>query len=335
MNAIRRRQFLLGAGALLAAPFAHARRAKKVYRVALVFYKSPVSAMSGPEPSNTLARAFVDGMQALGYVEGRNLVLVPRSLLGKPQSAYEVAAELVRLKVDAIVSADNVITRGALKATKSIPIVMVANGDPIKLGFVASLAHPGGNVTGTSYGPGIVDIDAKRLQLLLEAAPGISRVAYVGTKRRWRLPAAERLRAAARAAGLTLSFAEMVDGRLEPALETVLRERADAMFVAGGAPTYVVLRRIVEFAAMYHLPTGYGVRDAVEDGGLMSYGVSATGEFRYAATYVDKILRGANPARLPVQQPTHFELAINLKRARALGLTIPESMLVQADEVVR
>lgn len=335
MSPVGRRQVLLGAGALLAAPLAHARRAKRVYRVALVFYKSPVSTMTGPEPKHPVARAFVHGMRDHGYVEGRNLVLVARSLLGKPQRAYEVAAELVRLKVDVIVSATNVITRGAMKATKSIPIVMVVGGDPVKLGFVDSLAHPGGNVTGTSYGPGIVDIDAKRLQLLREAAPGISRVAYVGTKSRWVLPASERLREAARSAGLTLFLAEMVNGRIEPALRDVLRGRADAMFVAGGAPTYVVLRRIVEFAAVHRLPAGYGVRDAVEDGGLMSYGVSVNREFRYAATYVDKILKGANPGDLPVEQPTHFELLINLKRARALGLTIPESLLLQADEIIK
>ena len=335
MYAVRRRQFLLGAGAMLAAPLVRARRAKKVYRVALVFYRSPVSSMTGPEPTHPVARAFVHGLHDLGYVEGRNLVLVPRSLLGKPQRAYEVAADLVRRKVDVIVSATTEITRGAMKATKSIPIVMVVGGDPVKLGFVDSLAHPGGNVTGTSYGPGIVGIDAKRLEQLREAVPGISRVAYVGTKMRWDLPASERLRAAARAAGLTLTFAEMVNGQIEPALKAVLHERPDAMFVAGGAPTYVVLPRIVEFAAMHHLPADYGVRDAVEDGGLMSFGINVPQEFRYAATYVDKILRGANPANLPVEQPTHFELLINLKTAKALGLTIPESLLMQADEVVR
>lgn len=335
MGPVGRRRFLLGAGAMLAAPFAHARRAKKVYRVALVFYRSPVSSMTGAEPTHPVARAFVHGMRDLGYVDGRDWVLVPRSLLGHPQSAYEVAAELVRLNVDVIVSATDVITRGAMKATKSIPIVMVVGGDPVKLGFVDSLAHPGGNVTGTSYGPGIVGIDAKRLQLLREAVPGISRVAYVGTKLLWGLPETERLRAAARAAGITLSYAEMVNGQVEPALKAVLRQRPDAMFVGGGAPTYVFLPRIVEFAAKHHLAAGYGVRDAVEDGGLMSFGINVPKEFRYAATYVDRILKGADPANLPVEQPTHFEFLINLKRAKALGLTIPESLLLQADEVVR
>lgn len=334
MSPVRRRQFLLSAGALLAAPLAHAQRAEKVYRVALVFYSSPVSTMAGTEPVHPLARAFIHGLRDLGYVEGRNLVLERRSLEGKPQRASEVAAELVRLNVDVIVSANNVITRAAKKATSSIPIVMVANGDPVKQGFVASLAHPGGNVTGTSYAAGIVDIDAKRLQLLREAAPKISRVAYVGTKLPWGLPAAEHLRAAARAAGLTLFHAEMVGGDVEPALKVVIRERADAMFVAGGAPTYAARRRIIAFAAKNSLPASYGVRGAVEDGGLMSYGVSAIYAFKYVATYVDKILKGAQPADLPVEQPTKFELVINLKTANALDLTIPESLLVQADEVI-
>jgi ABC-type uncharacterized transport system substrate-binding protein len=334
MSPVRRRRFLLSAGALLAAPLAHAQRAEKVYRVALVFYSSPVSSMAGTEPVHPLARAFIHGLRDLGYVEGRNLVLVRRSLEGKPQRASEVAAELVRLNVDVIVSANDVITRAAKKATSSIPIVVVVGGDPVKQGFVASLAHPGGNVTGTSYGPGIVDIDAKRLQLLREAAPKISRVAYVGTKRPWGLPAGEHLRAAARAAGLTLFHADMVGGKVEPAFEAVLHERADAMFVAGGAETYVALRRIVKFAAIHHLPAGYGVRDAVEDGGLMSYGVSATYAFKYIATYVDRILKGAKPANLPVEQPTKYELAINLKTAKALDLTIPKSLLVQADKVI-
>lgn len=335
LSPVRRRQFLLGAGALLAAPLAPARQAKKVHRVALVFYKSPASSMAGPEPAHPLARAFVHGMRDLGYVEGRDWILVPRSMRGQPQRAPEIAADLVRLNVDVIVSVNDILTRAAKKATSSIPIVMVVTGDPVKEGFVASLAHPGSNVTGTCYCAGIIDIDAKRLQLLRQAAPGISRVAYVGTNRPWKLPAAERLRAAARAAGLTLFHAEMAGGRVEPAFRAVLRGRADAMFVAGGTETYVVLRPIVEFAAAHRLPAGYGVRNAVEYGGLMSYGVSAIREFKYIATYVDKLLKGASPANLPVQQPTKFELAINLKRAKALGLTIPESLLVQADEVVR
>jgi len=330
-----RRQFLIATGALIAAPrTVIAQSAEKSYHVALVFYATRLADMAGPEPAERLARVFVHALRDLGYVEGRNLVLERRSLEGKPQRAPDIAAELVHLKVDVIVSSNNVMTRAAKNATSSIPIVMVANGAPVKQGFVASLAHPGGNVTGTSYGPSIDEIDAKRLQLLREAAPKISRVAYVGPRLMWQLPAAERLRVAARAAGVTLFHAEFAGNDIASALAIVTREHADGMFVAGGAPTYVARRRIIEFAAKHHLPASYGVRDTVEDGGLISYGVSATYIFQRAATYVDKILRGAKPADLPVEQPAVLELAVNLKTARALGLTIPPSILLRADRVI-
>lgn len=336
MSRARRRRLLTALGALaLADPLVSlAQQATKVHRVALVFFATPVARMSGPDPAERLARVFVHALRDLGYVEGRNLVLERRSLEGKPQRAADIAAELVNLKVDVIVSSNNVITRAAIDATRSIPIVMVANGAPVKQGFVASLAHPGGNVTGTAYGPSIDEIDAKRLQLLREAAPEISRLAYVGPKLMWELPAAERLRVAARAAGVTLYLADFAGNDITSALAMVTREHADAMFVAGGAPTYIARHRIIEFAAKHNLPASYGVRDTVEDGGLISYGVSATYIFQRAATYVDKILRGANPADLPVEQPAELELAVNLKTARALGLTIPPSILLRADRVI-
>jgi len=336
MSHARRRRFLaaLGTFALVNPLVSLGQQTSKKHRVALVFFATPLANMTGPEPAERLARVFVHALRDLGYVEGRNLVLERRSLEGKPQRAPDIAAELVQLKVDVIVSSNNVMTRAARNATSSIPIVMVANGAPVKQGFVASLAHPGGNVTGTSYGPSIDEIDAKRLQLLREAAPKISRVAYVGPRLMWELPAAERLRVAARAAGVTLFHAEFAENDIASALAIVTREHADAMFVAGGAPTYVARRHIIEFAAKHRLPASYGVRDSVEDGGLVSYGVSATYIFQRSATYVDKILKGANPANLPVEQPAELELAVNLKTARALGLTIPSSILLRADRVI-
>jgi putative ABC transport system substrate-binding protein len=336
MSQARRRRFLAALGVVaLAHPLVcRAQPTQRVHHVALVFFATPVAKMAGPEPAERLARVFVHALRDLGYVEGRNLVLERRSLEGKPQRAPEVAAELVRLNVDVIVSSNNVMTRAAKNATSSIPIVMVANGAPVKQGFVASLSHPGGNVTGTAYGPSIDEIDAKRLQILREAAPTITRVAYLGPKLMWGLPAAERLRVAARAMGVTLFLAEFANNDIDSALAVVTRELADAMFVAGGAPTYIARHHIVEFAARYHLPASYGVRDAVEDGGLTSYGVSATEIFQRAAKYVDKILKGAKPADLPVEQPAELELAVNLKTARALGLTIPPSILLRADRVI-
>jgi len=334
MSLIDRRRFLVATSVLLVAPAIHAQHTQKVHRVALVFYATPLAKMAGPEPAERLARVFVHALRDLGYIEGHNLVLERRSLEGNPKRASEIAAELVRQKVDVIVSSSNVMTRAAKQATMSIPIVMAANGAPVKQGFVASLAHPGGNVTGLGYDPGTDDIDAKRLQMLREVAPKISRVAYVGTKVSWELPAAERLRAAARAEGLAVFHAKIESKDIAPVLALAIREHADALFVAGGAATYVPRRQIIAFAAKHSLPASYGVRDAVEDGGLMSYGMDAGELFRDVAIYVDKILKGASPADLPVEQPTKFELFVNVKTARALGLTIPPSILLRADRVV-
>jgi len=336
MGTIDRRRFVaaLGAAALSSPIVCSGQQPTHPHHVALVFFATPVANMAGSEPKERLASVFIHAMRDLGYVEGKNLVLERRSLEGKPKRAAEIMTELVRLKVDVIVSSSNVITHAAIKATSAIPIVMVANGAPVKAGFIKSLAHPGGNVTGLGYDPSENEIDAKRLDLLREAAPTITRVAYLGPKNPWELPAAARLRAAARAAGLVLFHAEIVDNDLDAAFQTVLREHADALFVAGGAATYVPRRRIIEFAAAYHLPASYGVRDTVKDGGLMSLGVSATYIFQRAAVYVDKILKGAKPADLPVEQPDEFELVINLNTANILGLKIPQSLRLRADELI-
>lgn len=314
---------------------ADGQQAKGVHHVALVFYGTPLANMTGPEPAERLVRVFLHALRDLGYVEGRNLVLERRSLEGRPERAATVAAELVRLKVDVIVSASNQITHAAKDATASIPIVMLGNAAPVQEGLVASLARPGGNVTGLAYDPGADEIDAKRLELLKEMVPGMSRVAYLGTKFSWQLPAAKRAQAAARAFGLTLFHAELTADDVPSAFLVVTSGRADAILVAGGASTYALRHRIIELAAHSRLPASYGVRDAVEDGGLMSYGVNATGLFQRAATYVDKILKGAKPGDLPVEQPTKFELFINLKTAKSLGLTVPQSVLLRADELIK
>jgi putative ABC transport system substrate-binding protein len=314
---------------------ADARQAKDKHRVALVFFATRLSDMAGPEPAERLARVFIHALRDLGYVEGRNLVLERRSLEGRPERASAVVAELVRLQVDVIVSTSNPITRAAKDATTSIPIVMVANAAPVQQGLIASLARPGGNVTGLGYDPGAEEIDAKRLELLKEVVPGMSRVAFLGNKLSWELPAAQRAQAAARALGLTLFHAELAADDVASAFSVVARGRADAILVSGGPATYAQRRRIIEFAAQNRLPASYGVRDAVEDGGFMSYGVSATDLFQRAATYVDKLLKGAKPGELPVEQPTKFELLINLKTAQSLGLTVPQPLLLRADELIR
>lgn len=314
---------------------ADGQQAKGVHHVALVFFATRLADMTGPEPAERVARVFLHALRDLGYVEGRNLVLERRSLEGRPERASAVAAELVRLKVDVIVSVSNQITRAAKDATTSIPIVMVANAAPVQEGLVASLARPGGNVTGLAYDPGADEIDAKRLELLKDMVPGMSRVAFLGNKFSWELPAAKRAQAAARTFGLTLFHAELTADDVPSAFLGVTRGRADAILVAGGPSTYAHRHRIIEFATRTRLPASYGVRDAVEDGGFMSYGVNATDLFRRAATYVDKILRGAKPGDLPVEQPTRFELLINLRTANSLGLTVPQSLLLRADELIK
>jgi len=325
---VERRAFL-GAvtGGLLAAPLAaRAQQAGKVYRVGLLFFSA--------DPSSPVLRLFRQALSDLGYVEGRNLVL-ERRYLERYERASEVAAELVGLKVDVIVSGNNVATRAAKEATTSIPIVMANNGLPVETGLVASLAHPGGNVTGVVQDTG-PELQGKRLGLLKEIAPRISRVAWFGSKLAWeRDPSRQYVQAVARSLGVTLFHAESQPPDFTPAFAAVTRERADAIFVTGSPENNNNRRIIIEFAAQKRLPASYLVREAVQDGGLMSYGVSLGDAWRRIAEYVDKILKGSKPADLPVEQATKFELVINLKTAKALGLTIPPSVLARADEVIQ
>jgi putative ABC transport system substrate-binding protein len=328
----RRRFIGTLAGGVLAAPLAAAaQQAGKVYRVALILASTPVSEMAGPEPVNPGTRAFVHALRALGYVEGKNLILERRSLEGRVP-ASEVAAELVRLKVDVMVSILNAMTHAAKQATTSIPIVMI-NSTPVEDGLVASLARPGGNVTGLSWDVG-PDLDAKRLELLKAAVPHVSRVAFFGSQLAWQLPGAVHVQTTARALGLTLLHAETSANDFAPAFAFITQERPDAIFVAMTTSNAVRRKLIIDFAAKNRVPASYGFGQAVVDGGLMSYGVNGLDLFRRAATYVDKILKGAKPADLPVEQPTNLELVINLKTAKALGLTIPQSVLGRADQVI-
>ena len=329
---MERRAFIgtLTAG-LLAAPLAAgAQQAGKVYRIGTLDLYVPVSDL----PASPNGRAFRQAMRDFGYVEGRNLVTERRSLEGRLERLSEVVAELVSLKVDVILCNNNLITRAAKEATTSIPIVMIANVTPVEWGLVASLAHPGGNVTGIVLDTG-PEVEGKRLQLLKEVAPRISRVAWLGSKLSWDGdPSRKDVQAAARTLGVTLFHAESQPPDLTPALAAVTRERADAIFAATVPSNYTYRRTIVEFAAKGRLPVSFPHQEAVVDGGLMSYGVNYPDVFRRAAGYVDKIFKGAKPADLPIEQPTKFELVINLKTAKALGLTIPPSLLARADQVI-
>ena len=311
-----------------------AQQPGKVYRVGLILTTSPVSEMAGPNPVHPLVRAFLHTLRSLGYVEGQNLVFERRSAEGKFERFAEIVAELVRLKTDVIVTVGDPMAQAAKRVTTTVPIVMVASVSPVETGLVASLARPGGNITGLTSNTG-PEIEGKRLELLRDVLPKISRVAYFGMKTDWEGPSGESVKAAAKALNVTLLHAEHAPNEYSGAFAVIARQRPDALFVANSAPAFAHRHLIVEFAVKNRLAGTYAWREFVEAGGLMSYGVSLSDLFRRAAGYVDKILKGAKPGDLPIEQPTKFELVINLKTAKTLGLTIPQSVLVRADEVIQ
>ena len=331
-----RRTFVCAlAAGLLATPFAaRAQQAQKVYRVGFMFTTSPVSEMAGPEPVHPLARALVQGLRVLGYVEGQNLILERRSAEGRFERFGEIVAELVRLKVDVIVT--SVPGVAAAKAvTTTVPIVQAAGGDPVRAGLAQSFAHPGGNITGLTTNPG-PEIEGKRLELLKAMLPGVSRIAYLSSRESkvWETPHGKNVRPAAQALSVTLIPAEFSPDRYADALSRINRARVEALLVAETPTAYADRGALMDFVTRTRLPNLFPFRDAVEGGGLMSYGPALADNFRRAATYVDKILKGAKPADLPIEQPTKFELVISLKTAKALGLTIPPSLLARADQLI-
>ena len=281
------------------------------------------------------SEAFRQGLRELGYVEGKNIVTEYRYAEGKRDRLPALAAELVRLKVDVIVTAGASATRAAKKATSTIPIVMAQDSDPVGKGVVASLARPGGNITGLStLAP---EISGKQLELLKEILPKLSRVAVLGTSTR---PGnAQTLREVELAAGafkVEVRYLDVLDPKkIETAFGAARKERADAVLVLAGRILISHRTQVVELAVKSRLPAIYPFPVYVEAGGLMSYGVRRSDLFRRAATYVDKILKGANPGELPIEQPTKFQLVINLKTAKALGLTIPPEVLYRADIVIK
>jgi len=334
MGRIARRQFLIATGALFTAPLAaEAQQAGKVYRIGILLGASPVSELVGPEPRHRPTAAFMQRLRELGYIYGQNLQTEPRSAEGQPERLPELAEELVRLRVDVIVAATSGAARALKEATQTIPIVMSSVPDPVGMGLVASLARPGGNVTGLSLDPG-TDIHRKRLELLREAVPGLSRVAFVTTMPFWQA-IGEEMQRAARAQGIILVHADVsTAGHFDAAFAAIVRERADALLAPETALNYVHRHRLAAFAAARRLPAIYGFRESADAGGLMTYGVDVNDLFRRAADYADRILKGAKPADLPVEQPTKFELVINAKAARELGIALPQSLLLRADRVI-
>ena len=307
---------------------AAAQQPKSVPRIGYLSVLSPSSDF-------TRIEAFRQGLRELGYVEGQSVAIESRYAEGKLDRLPDLVGELVRLKVDVIVVGGSTATRAAQNATKGIPIVMAHGSDPIELGFVASLARPGGNITGlTHLAP---ELGGKRLELLKDIVAQLSRVAVLtdpGTQGHG--PQIKELEVAARVLGLQLRPAEVRrPNELESAFSAMTRGRAGA-FIGLQQPTLDRLReRIVDLAAKNRLPAMYPNSEYVETGGLMSYAADIVAMFRRAATYVDKILKGRKPADLPVEQPTKFELIINLKAAKQIGLTISPSVLARADKVIK
>ncbi len=326
---MRRRQLisLLG-GAVVSWPLAaHAQQPAKVLRIG--FLGNSTAALEA-----NLIGPFRDGLSALGYVEGRNVVIEYRWAEGKYERFAGLIAELIALKVDVIVTAGTPATLAVKKATTRVPLVMIAVGDPVGTGIVASLARPGGNITGlSSMAP---DLEGKRLELLREVAPGLSRIAvFWNPANAFNAGAMRQVRAAADALRISvLPLAVRTAEELDGAFAAIIKERPEALIVFADRIFLHNRLRMMEFAAENRLPSVNAYQELVEAGGLMSFGPSYEDMHRRAATYVDKIFKGAKPADLPVEQPTRFKLVINLKTARALGLNIPPTLLVLADEVI-
>jgi putative ABC transport system substrate-binding protein len=314
---------------MLGAPLpVDAQPSAKIYRIGVLETTSAV--LSAPN-----LQAFKQGLQELGYIEGRNLFFEYRFAEGRAERFPEFATELVRLRVDLIATRGTPAALAAQKASGATPVVMLAIGEPLGHGVVASLARPGGNVTGMSAVIG--ELQVKRLEVLREIVSGGARIAALfnmgnpSDVSAWKEVEAAALRLGARAQLLDVRKAE----DLAPALEAAARQRVDALVVGLDTVTQANRRAIVELAAKHRLPAVYGSKEFVDDGGLISYGVSYSHLYRRAATLADKIFKGTKPGDLPVEQPTTFEMVINLKTATALGLSIPRPMLLRADRVIQ
>jgi putative ABC transport system substrate-binding protein len=328
---IGRREFitLLG-GAAAAWPLAAG--AQQAARVRTIGFLLPGG--SRTTVVRALLEAFRQGLREYGWIEGQNISVEYRFAEGKQDALAQIAAELVRLRPEVIVVESTAATRAAKTVIQTIPIVMATSTDPVGNGLVASLHRPGGNVTGLSLQS--EELAGKRLQLLTEIVPGLARVVVLSNPLNPAIAASvEQTKAAAQSLGIEIHVVEVPGpDQFESAFAAVTRARAGALIVLPDAVLYRQHPRIVTFTTASHLPALFSEKEVVVAGGLIAYGPSIPASFRRAAAYVDKILRGAKPADLPVEQPTTFEFAVNLQTARAIGVTIPTSVLVRADEVI-
>jgi putative ABC transport system substrate-binding protein len=321
---------LLGLLAFAAAPrAAEAQQAGKVYRVGYLSTPTRESVEHG-------LAAFLRTLRGLGWIEGQNLIIEYRWAEGNVELLPGLAAELVRQKVDVIVAPAGSAALAAKNATSSIPIVMIFASDPVETGLVASLRRPGGNITGTTFTPG-PEIFGKQLQILKEAVPHASRVAVLSNPAdaSFALQVRE-VEATSRSLGIRLQHVEARGPEeFDSAFAAMARERADALLVTGTSTFLAHRVRLAELAVKGRVPTMHSFRESVEAGGLMAYAVNMADFVGRSAMYVDKILKGAKPADLPIEQPTKFELIINLKAAKALGITVPKALVLRADEVIQ
>jgi putative ABC transport system substrate-binding protein len=322
---MRRRAFitLLGGAAAVWPVTAGAQHAGKMWRIAFI-----------TQAETNIYEALFERLRELGYVEGQNIIIERRYAEGRAEKFQEFAAEMVRLKADLIITITTPAALAAKNATTTIPIVIPTAIDPVGTGLIASLARPGGNITGGAILTG--EMAAKRLELLKEVVPSLSRTAVLWNSANpanalaWR-----ETQGAARALGVTLQSREVQGPKdFEVAFARMAEERPDALFVLDDALTIQYRKEIADFALQKRLPSVFAAKDRVEAGGLMSYGPRYSEMMRHAASLVDKILRGAQPANLPMEQPTTFELVINLKTAKAIGLTVPPLLLSRADEAI-
>lgn len=296
-----------------------------------------IAFLSAVTPASISARvdAFRQGLRELGYEEGKNAIIEWRYAAGKLDRLPALAAELAALKVDVIVSGGPTVTRPVKQATSTIPIIMAVDDDPVGAGFIASLAQPGGNITGLStLSP---EIGGKQLEILKETLPTLSRVAVFGNSTRAGSPQMlKQAELAAAALKIQLRYVDVPDSKsIDQAFQTAHKGRAEGVLVLR-SPVFIAQRKqTAEIAVKTRLPTIYPWPENVEDGGLMTYGVSINDLFRRTATYVDKILKGRKPSDLPVEQPTKFEFIVNLKSAKQIGLTVPPNVLARADRVIR
>jgi len=327
---MRRRHFIRVLGSAAALPLA--ARAQQTAKVPRVGWLSPGSAAS----DETFLASFRDGLRELGWAVGQNIAIEPRWAEGRFERLPGLAVELVQLKVDVIVASVTQASLAAKRATATIPIVMVGVGDPLGSGLVASLARPGGNVTGPSSM--LAEASAKQLALLKETVPNASPVAVLWNPANpvWQAAALGQTESAARTMGLRLQLLEARGpDEFEAAFAAMAREHARALFVPADIIFVRHTQLMADLAAKHRLPSMFGFREHVVAGGLMSYAASFPVMFRRAATFVDRLLKGTKPGDLPVEQPTKFELVINLKTAQALGIAVPQSVLQLADEVIQ